>query len=81
MTDKELRRSSKKELIEMLYYMRKELDDARVENERLNARFDSLLIEAMSGKSSGSVSDESPSADAGEVLQPEPPESDNDEKS
>lgn len=46
MTDKELRRSSRKELIEMLYYLRKELDDVRAENERLNARFDLLLGEA-----------------------------------
>lgn len=62
MTDKELRRSSRKELIEMLYYIRKELDDARAENERLNARFDLLLGNARVDQSA--ESDEAAASDA-----------------
>lgn len=35
MTDKELKKLKRRELLEILYYMRKELDETRLENERL----------------------------------------------
>ncbi|MCR5111519.1 MAG: hypothetical protein K6B38_11555 [Ruminococcus sp.] len=41
MTDKQLQKASRKELIELLYYMSQELDKLKEENERLNARIDS----------------------------------------
>lgn len=42
MTDKELRRCKRTELIEMLYYLRRENDDLKAEVERLNSRLDSV---------------------------------------
>ena len=47
MTDKQLRRSKKSELIEMLYYMRKELDRLSEENKELRTRLDKLVGEAL----------------------------------
>lgn len=35
MTDNELKKLKRKDLLEILYYMRKELDETRLENERL----------------------------------------------
>lgn len=43
MTDKELRRCKRTELIEMLYYLRRENDDLKAEVERLNFRLDSVI--------------------------------------
>lgn len=43
MTDKELRRAKKSELIEILYFLRKELDDVQAENRRLTERLDALM--------------------------------------
>ncbi len=48
MTDKQLRRSKKSELIEMLYYMRKEVDRLSEENKELRERLDKLIGEAVS---------------------------------
>ncbi|EWM53037.1 hypothetical protein [Ruminococcus flavefaciens] len=48
MTDKQLRRSKKSELIEMLYYMRKEVDRLSEENKELRERLDKLVGEAVS---------------------------------
>ena len=45
MTDKQLRRASKKELIELLYHMSQELDRVKEENEKLNARIDAYAAE------------------------------------
>lgn len=50
MTDKQLRRSKKSELIEMLYYMRKELDRLSEENTELRARLDKLVGEALNSR-------------------------------
>ncbi len=47
MTDKQLRRSKKSELIEMLYYMRKEVDRLSEENKELRERLDKLVGEAV----------------------------------
>ena len=47
-TDKQLRRSKKSELIEMLYYMRKEVDRLSEENKELRERLDKLIGEAVS---------------------------------
>lgn len=80
MTDKELRRSSRKELIEMLYYLRKELDDVREENQRLNTRLDLLL-----GQAQVDITDDqdsgAPGTEAEEVREPEAHESEEDGKS
>ncbi len=48
MTDKQLHRLKRPELIEILYYLRKELDDVKNENERLKKRLDILTTEALS---------------------------------
>ncbi|HCJ40474.1 hypothetical protein [uncultured Ruminococcus sp.] len=42
MTDKELSRLKRPELLEILYYMRRELDDLREENKKLKDRIDEL---------------------------------------
>lgn len=42
MTEKELRRLKRSELIEILFYMRKELDELKAENERLVQRIDGM---------------------------------------
>ncbi len=47
MTDKELRKLRRDELIEILYYMRQEIDDLRAENERLESRIDRLIGKAI----------------------------------
>ena len=38
MTNKELRKAKRDELIEMLYYLRKEADDLKAENDMLRAK-------------------------------------------
>lgn len=40
MTDKEVKKLKRQELLELLYYMRKELDETRLENERLTGLLD-----------------------------------------
>lgn len=40
MTDKELHKLKRQELLEILYYMRTELDDVRAENDRLKQRLE-----------------------------------------
>lgn len=42
MTDKELRKLKRAELLEILYYLRKELDELKAENASLTARIDEL---------------------------------------
>lgn len=59
MTDKELRRCSRRELIEILYFVRKELDDVKAENEVLRTRLDTILGQALAAK--GISPEESPS--------------------
>ncbi len=46
MTDKELRKLKKLELIEMLYYLRKETDELKAENDQLRAKLLLLSGEA-----------------------------------
>lgn len=43
MTDKELKKLKRSELIEILYYMRREIDELREENEKLESRIDRLI--------------------------------------
>ncbi len=52
MTDKELRRLKRTELIEILYYMRSEIDELKAENEQLKFRLDAFLKEAIQKKTS-----------------------------
>lgn len=40
MTDKELRRLRRKELLELLFYLRRELDEAKKENESLRRQLE-----------------------------------------
>ena len=58
MTDKELRKAKKDELIEMLYYLRTEADELKAENDRLRAKL--LLL-------SGKVGAEPPADGAGDA--------------
>lgn len=50
MTDKQLRKAKKTELIEMLYYMRKELDKVQEENALLRERLDKFVTDALNIK-------------------------------
>lgn len=50
MTDKELRHLSREELIEILLYMRQEIDRLREENGKLTQRVDAFVSEALSEK-------------------------------
>ena len=50
MTDKQLRKAKKTELIEMLYYMRKELDKVQEENALLRERLDKFITDALNIK-------------------------------
>lgn len=60
MTDKELHRCKRTELIEMLYYLRRENDELREKADKLEAQLDMLIRRAasVSGKT-----DEEPAAD------------------
>lgn len=50
MTDKELRKAKKDDLLEMLYYLRKEVDDLKAQNDTLRARVLLLSGEVPEGK-------------------------------
>ena len=50
MTDKELRRLNRADLIEILYYLSRENDTLREENEKLRERLDALVGEAIAAK-------------------------------
>ena len=52
MTDKELRQMKRAELIEMLYYMRTQIDELQAENHQLKNRLDALVGEAVQKKKS-----------------------------
>ncbi len=43
MTDKELRSLKRADLIEILYYLRRENDELREENEKLKSRLDTII--------------------------------------
>ncbi len=47
MTEKELRKLKRAELIEILYYMRTEIDELKAENEQLKSRLDQLVSKAL----------------------------------
>lgn len=53
MTDQELRRLKRGDLIEILYYLQKENDELREENEKLKSRIDAWLA----GKPAGETAD------------------------
>lgn len=46
MTDKELRKLRRSELIEILYYMRREIDELSEQNRKLESRIDRLIGKA-----------------------------------
>ncbi len=60
MTDKELRKCKRTELIEMLYYLRRENDELREKADKLEAQLDVLIrrTASVSGKT-----DEEPATD------------------
>lgn len=53
MTDKELRKAKKDDLIEMLYYLRKEVDDMKEQNDMLRAKL--LLLSGDNNADKGEV--------------------------
>lgn len=56
MTDKELRRLKRSELLELMFYLREELDKLKEENESLKSRIDDLSKAAL--ESQNNLSDE-----------------------
>lgn len=50
MTDKELRKLKRSELIEILYYMRQEIDELNEKNKKLEERLDMFIKDAVSDK-------------------------------
>lgn len=50
MTDKELRKLKRAELLEIMFYLQKELSDVKLENESLKARIDELTMAALNSK-------------------------------
>lgn len=54
MTDKELRRLKRSELLELMFYLREELDKLKEENESLKSRLDDLTKVSMESKSNSS---------------------------
>lgn len=58
MTDKQLHKTKKAELLEMLYYMRQELDKVQEENALLRERLDKLVADAISSKNDTSEMDD-----------------------
>jgi len=53
MTDKELHKLKRSELIEILYYMRQEIDRLNAENQKLTERLDRLVGEALKNNEEG----------------------------
>lgn len=56
MTDKELRKLKRSELLELMFYLREELDKLKEENENLKVRIDDLSKAAIESKNN--LSDE-----------------------
>lgn len=56
MTDKELRKLKRSELLELMFYLREELDKLKEENESLKVRIDDLSKAAIESKNN--LSDE-----------------------
>ncbi|MBR3629756.1 MAG: hypothetical protein IKN55_04700 [Oscillospiraceae bacterium] len=50
MTDKEVRKLGRKDLVELLYYLSKENDMLREENTQLKERLDALVGEAIAAR-------------------------------
>lgn len=50
MTDKELRKLKRSELIEILYYMRQEIDELNEKNKKLEERLDMFIKDAVNDK-------------------------------
>ncbi len=65
MTDKELRKLRRSELIEILYYMRREIDELSEQNRKLESRIDRLIGKAAPVKDE--PDDETAAAENGEV--------------
>lgn len=47
MTDKEVQKLTRKDLVELLYYLSRANDELKQENEQLKARLDALVGEAI----------------------------------
>ncbi len=59
MMDKEIRKLSKVQLIEILYLISKENDEIREENLQLKARLDALIGEAIAAKQQNIITETS----------------------
>lgn len=64
MTDKELRALKRADLIEILYYLRRENDELTEENQRLRAQVDALL--GLTAKQAPAPSESEPPEEPGE---------------
>lgn len=65
MTDKELRKLRRSDLIEILYYLSRENDSLREENAKLKARLDAIvdkMVEERSSEPVGTSAEASPSS-------------------
>lgn len=65
MTDKELRKLRRSDLIEILYYLSRENDSLREENAQLKARLDAIvdkMVEERSSEPVGTSAEASPSS-------------------
>lgn len=58
MTDKELRKLKRADLIEILYYLKRENEELTEENEKLRSRLDALVGEAIQIKNEQRAEDE-----------------------
>lgn len=70
MTDKELRKLKRADLIEILYYLKRENEELKAENEKLNSRLDALVGEAIRIKNE-STTEESPAVTGDREEKPE----------
>lgn len=55
MTDKELRKLRRSDLIEILYYLSRENDELREENGKLREKLDAFVLQAAAVQTAGSI--------------------------
>jgi len=60
MTDKELRKLRRSDLIEILYYLSRENDELRETNGKLQEKLDAFILQAAAGQSAGSTGTAAP---------------------
>ena len=60
MTDKELRKLKRSDLIELLYYLSRENDELREENGKLQEKLDAFVLQAANVQSAGNAETAAP---------------------